>query len=619
MHGVHGSGKFASLAILATCILLTAGGRLGFAAAFVVTNTNDSGVGSLRQAILDANSTPGNDTITFNIPTSGAHQIIISTGLPALTDSAGTTIDGYSQPGASMNTSTAGDNAVILIEISRDPSKIVITGISVGSDNNVIQGLAVNGMSVDEIEVIGNGDIIRGNFIGTDPTGLVAVPSGFGGIVLFGSAGTQVGGPTAADRNLISGNLPGGGLFLESGSTGTVVQGNMIGLDATGAHPLPNFNGIEISSSRANVIGGVAPGSGNVIGGNQGYGVSFGGDFTTGNIVEGNVIGAGADRTTPQPNRAGIIITAGAGPNLIGGSPGAGNLIVFNTGQGVIVGAGSSNPAPGNAILSNIIEANAILGIDLGFDFVTPNDPGDLDSGPNGLQNFPVLNRALESPVTGRIVISGAQDSNPATGANQLQFFSSDGPGHGGAKALIWDASGFPAGAFAFALPSFAPLAPLAPGDWITATATTSDGTSEFSQNIQVVANLIPVAVAGSNQSATAGAVVTLDGSASFDPDGLPSGTAITDGFYVWSQVGGPVVALTSATSAHPSFLAAVPGFYTFSLVVSDGLDASTNTATVTITVNALAVEIPDASFFGHALMAIGLALSAAVLIMTKR
>ena len=83
---------------------------------FVVTNTNDSGTGSLRQAILNANANPGLDTITFDIPGTGVQTISPASALPTITDPV--VIDGYTQPGASPNTLAVGDNAVLLIDVS---------------------------------------------------------------------------------------------------------------------------------------------------------------------------------------------------------------------------------------------------------------------------------------------------------------------------------------------------------------------------------------------------------------------------------------------------------------------------------------------------------------------
>src|SRR5260221_11162824 len=106
------------------------------AATFTVTNTNDSGPGSLRQAILDANGNPGTDTIAFNIPGQGVQTIRPLTPLPPVTDDAGVTIDGYTQPGSSPNTLAAGDNAVLLIELDGSAGFGQGTGLTLASSAN---------------------------------------------------------------------------------------------------------------------------------------------------------------------------------------------------------------------------------------------------------------------------------------------------------------------------------------------------------------------------------------------------------------------------------------------------------------------------------------------------
>src|SRR5580765_1467198 len=102
-------------AIIMAFTLAFFGALTAQAATFTVTNTNNSGAGSLRQAILDADANPGLDLVSFNIPGGGVHTISVTSGLPSITDPV--TIDGYTQPGSSANTLVAGDNAVLLIEI----------------------------------------------------------------------------------------------------------------------------------------------------------------------------------------------------------------------------------------------------------------------------------------------------------------------------------------------------------------------------------------------------------------------------------------------------------------------------------------------------------------------
>src|SRR5512132_1754955 len=97
------------------CAMLLACGAAASAATFTVTNTADSGPGSLRQAILDANANPGLDTIAFNIPGAGVHTISPGSNFDSLTDPV--LVDGYTQPGSSPNTDPVGTNAVLLIEL----------------------------------------------------------------------------------------------------------------------------------------------------------------------------------------------------------------------------------------------------------------------------------------------------------------------------------------------------------------------------------------------------------------------------------------------------------------------------------------------------------------------
>src|SRR3954463_7546989 len=84
---------------------------------FTVTTAADSGAGSLRQALLDANAAGDADTIQFSIPGAGVHTITPLTDLPLITGPV--TIDGYTQPGSSANTNGPGlpDNSVHLIEL----------------------------------------------------------------------------------------------------------------------------------------------------------------------------------------------------------------------------------------------------------------------------------------------------------------------------------------------------------------------------------------------------------------------------------------------------------------------------------------------------------------------
>ena len=129
-----------------------------------MTSTADSGAGSLRQAILDANASSGADTIAFDITGSGVQTIALSTTLPTITESV--TINGYSQPGASANTNPPGEgtNAVILIEINGQ-NVLNLSGLTIGAAGVQVRGLAINRCDSGVLVTTGgDGAVIAGNF-----------------------------------------------------------------------------------------------------------------------------------------------------------------------------------------------------------------------------------------------------------------------------------------------------------------------------------------------------------------------------------------------------------------------------------------------------------------------
>jgi hypothetical protein len=180
-------------------------------ATFTVTNVNDSGAGSLRQAILDANGNPGADTIAFNIPGSGVHTIAPLTPLDTITDAV--TVDGYTQPGASANTNPPemGTNAVLRIEIDGTHSggngALKTQGPS--NSNVTIRGLVINRAPQGAIFIFGVGSnfAVEGCFLGTDPTGMTSIDlsNGFGILVDGGPTNVRIGGTTSAARNVTAG------------------------------------------------------------------------------------------------------------------------------------------------------------------------------------------------------------------------------------------------------------------------------------------------------------------------------------------------------------------------------------------------------------------------------
>lgn len=390
---------------------------------FVVTNTNDSGAGSLRQAIADANASPGLDFIKFNIPGAGVQTISPLSQLPTITDPV--VINGYTQPGSSVNTADEGSDAVLLIELDGSNATGAARGLFIATHYCTVRGLVINSFSQQGIRasnVTGlTGLTVDGCFIGTDPSGMLARPNNSGGLLLVNTLNATVGGATPAARNLISGNLP-------------------VAID---------LNNCDQS------------------------------------VIQGNVIGLGADGTTPLGNgNSGININGS--DNLIGGlDPGAGNVIAYNAnpfGSGIRVGSGVRNTLRSNRVFENGTSDIALADVPFIGLLI---DPGDTDDGANLGQNYPILRSASSLP--GGLTIEGILDSAPNT-VFELEFFSSPTPnpsGFGGGKTVLGLVTMTTAAgptAFSVILPVDVPQ-----GHVISATATDPAGnTSGFSERIAV-------------------------------------------------------------------------------------------------------------------------------------
>ena len=256
---------------------------------FLVSNTDDAGPGSLRQAILDAGAASGSAVIDFAIPGDGAHTIAPSSPLPAITK--GVLIDGFSQPGY---------DGTPLIELSGGQAGTG-DGLYVTGSGVTIRGLVINGFSEGAgIRITGTGatgNRIYGNFLGTDPTGTQAVPNTFGLTIEAGATSNLVGTDgdgvnDASEWNLLSGNLPIGVAIIGLDTNGNSISGNLIGTDITGTVPLGNaYSGVWISGGGAdNTIGGTASLSGNLIAFNTGPGVVVADDDSLGNRINANRI-----------------------------------------------------------------------------------------------------------------------------------------------------------------------------------------------------------------------------------------------------------------------------------------------------------------------------------------
>ena len=523
------------------------------AVTFVVTNANDSGAGSLRQAILDANANPGLDAINFNIA-GPSLKIQPTLRLPDITDPV--VIDGSTQPGFA---------GAPIVELNG--GKSAERALFVNAPGSTIRGLVINGFSTGAIIIgsAGAGSHVEGCYIGTDVTGTIAIPNTGSGVSIF-SSNNVIGGTTLSARNVISGNFESGvqvrgfcctgannsisgnliqgnyigvtaqgdkalrngregvdvstsggdsfisntlvggtaagagnvisgnafnGVFIGSFSTtATTVQGNRIGTSADGMTAIPNGgDGVRIDLGNNNVIGGSAPGAGNLISGNgtvesglgHGNGISVG---SSNNIIQGNLIGTDATGTGPLPNLDDGIF---GGRNTTVGGIGAGerNVIAFNGLRGISNGGtlGTSNSYRGNSIHSNGTSGSPFgpgLGIDLGPIGPTANDVGDSDTGANNLQNFPIIALVAGGSSTN---VKGSLNSSASSSFN-LDFYRNSacdpsGSGEGehliGSTLVTTDAQGNANFDVTFAVAT-------ASSELLTATATDQSGnTSEFS------------------------------------------------------------------------------------------------------------------------------------------
>jgi titin len=329
------------------------------------------------------------------------------------------------------------------------------------------------------------GNLVEGDYVGTDPGGADAVPNAAGVVLTEGASGNTVG-----PGDVISGNYLGVMLY-GAGTSGNVVQGDYIGTGPTGSSAVPNDYGVVVEAGASlNTVGGITAVARNIISGNTGVGVWLTGGGTARNLVEGDDIGSQADGATPLANGShGVFVSDGASGNTVGGiAAGAGDIIAFNGGNGVLIGADpaliAGEAGAGNAVLGDSIFGNARLGIDLGDnDGVTPNGFNG-NVGPNDYQNYSVLTSATVTG--GTTTVQGSLQSAPNT-TFRVEFFANvtaDPSGHGQGQTFLGFADVTTDGSGLAAISAMLPVAvPL--GQAISATATAPGGsTSELSADV---------------------------------------------------------------------------------------------------------------------------------------
>jgi parallel beta-helix repeat protein len=439
-----------------------------------ITSLDDSGVGSLRSAILTANSTPGGDTIAFMI--SGTIQL--QTPLPDLTDD-WNKLYGASSPGGSHTIVVDGTN-----------KSLSGTGLTIQSSFNVVEGLNFSGFDENGITITGGGqyntinnnvitsntgngilienssnNLIENNLIGLAANLTDTLPNNGPGITITGASEYN----TIGDNNIIAGNT-GAGIYFTAGTQNNIIMGNTIAGNADG--------GIIFETEvKHNRIGGYEFGESNTIIGNNSHGI----DFlyrSDSNLVVGNRIGG--DMANPDEGNAGsgIVFAHYSNHNMI-----ESNVIAYNTNSGVEV----NDTCIANTITRNEIYFNDILGVDLGNDGAPQmNDPDDSDSGPNGYLNYPEVDSIQLHEDFSYTVWGGAG------GYNTVEFFIAhpaeddtrpeDGSGFGQAYTYLGTAECDYLGGFSFDVAASVDQFTL-----ITMTATDEDGnTSELALNFEL-------------------------------------------------------------------------------------------------------------------------------------
>ena len=392
-------------------------GHPGAAATYTVTTIADSGAGSLRQAITNANGNPGLDTIAFNIPGTGPFTITPASALPTITDPV--VIDGTTQPGYA---------GTPLIEINGTNLAQGNNGLYITAGGSTVRGLAINRCPQDAIRLESLGtNVIQGNFLGTDPSGTVARGNGEGGVMINGSPGNLIGGTTASARNLISGGNQNGIYLFTSTATGNVISGNYIGTSVAGLAGLGNINnGVEVATASSNLIGGTSPGAGNVISGNGQSGIYFISAPATGNLVQGNYIGVNASGTGALGNGQDGVTVNGVSGNTIGGTAaGSGNVLSGNLESGVqiVTFGATSNVIAGNYIgtdrTGKVAIPNQINGVTLNG--AAGNTVGGTTAGAqNVISGNEQLGVSITSTGASNNMVLGNYIGADATGTNAL-------------------------------------------------------------------------------------------------------------------------------------------------------------------------------------------------------
>ena len=484
---------------LVVATVLLCGASPAWSTTFLVFSPLDSDAGSLRLAIAAANTVAGPDTIEFAIAGNGPHTIVLSTPLPPITEAL--TINGYSQPGANVNTQADGSDAVPGIVLNGNGLGASGVGLDVLAPDVTIRGIAFNGFGEAGIRALDADDLaVHGNFLGIALAGDPVQNMGRG-VSIQDSGSIDIGSAAAADRNLFANCTDAIEIF--GISIGQNVLGNQIGLNATGLEAQECQRGVVLRNGpQLGFIGGATRAHGNVIVGSSAA-ISLNADVSA-VLIQGNRLGVDAldaPITGTGPVGNGVSIGNSVVDVFVGsGSEVSGNLIGYRA-FGVRATSGASRvrvlgnrmaKVAAQVVDTQSIELSSLINDD---DGQNPNDPDDVDTGANGLQNHPEL--LIADALPGVLQLEGSLDVPAATvGQNYvIQTFLSPQCGEFDSLGPAFDSLidsrpvAFSNAAETF---SFTIAADVSGGQRIRQTATDPNGnTSEFSPCTTVTSDVI--------------------------------------------------------------------------------------------------------------------------------
>jgi hypothetical protein len=322
-----------------------------------------------------------------------------------------------------------------------EDSGLVGIYLTLGASDNVVGGAHTPGTcdgpcnlvsGYDDLDGVGilvdglgtRGNQILGNYVGTNLQGDAAEPNYHGVAVGAGAENTEIGGLGAGEGNLISGNLNNGIWISWPETTGTQIQGNLIGTDSSGTEILPNINGVQIATSSGNQIGGASVGAGNLISGNQLTGIWVDNAGLPGNTIVGNKIGTDLTGAQALPNKKGIYLAKSSHVQIGGTGNGAGNLISGNVTFGVEIDGGSSHTIQGNRIGTDLAGEAAVAnegqGVFVGFGAYACTIGGSEDGAGNVISGNGQAGIWIQNENTTGNRVLGNRIGTDSTGASAL-------------------------------------------------------------------------------------------------------------------------------------------------------------------------------------------------------